>query len=96
MMNNMFKKIVLLILIILFDIFLASSLSPFDSMWDPKALLITKLIFNPIFLSIYLMFAVMVWCSIAYITALLIKGDKHISYVYSNIVFPFRRKNGNK
>jgi len=90
--NNIFKKIALLILIILLDIFLASSLSPFNNMWDSKALLITKLIFNPIFLSIYLIFVIIVWCFIAFIITLLIKGDKHIIYVYSNIVFPFRKK----
>lgn len=90
----MFKKIVLLVLIILFDVYLASSMSPFDGMWDVKALLITKLIFNPLFCLILLMFMFAAWCSIAYIIALLIKGDNHISYVYSDVVFPFRRKNG--
>jgi len=92
----LFKKIILISIILLLDVFLASSLSPFDGMWDSRALLVTKLIFNPIFLFICLMFATMVWCSIAYIIALLMKGDNHISYVYSNIVFLSRRKNGNK
>lgn len=92
----MFKKIILFVLIILFDVFLASSLSPFDGMWDSKALLITKLLFNPIFCVILLVFISIGWCLLAYIIALLIKGDNHISYVYSDIVFPFRRKNGDK
>lgn len=92
----MYKKIILFILIVLFDVFLASSLSPFDGMWDSKALLITKLLFNPLFCIIVLMFVFIAWSIIAYIIALLIKGDNHISYVYSDVVFPFRRKNGNK
>ncbi len=90
----MFKKIILLVLIILFDVYLASSMSPFDGMWNSNALFAIKLLFNPIFCLILLMFMFVAWCSIAYIIALLIKGDNHISYVYSDVVFPFRRKNG--
>ena len=46
---------------------------------------------SPLFFLIFSMFVVFAWCFIAYIIALIIKKDDHISNVYSKVLFPFKK-----
>jgi len=87
----MIKQILLVVSYFIVGFILSTDISPLNSLWDSDAKLLFKIALNPIFFLIFSMFVVFAWCFIAYIIALIIKKDDHISNVYSKVLFPFKK-----
>lgn len=86
----MIRKIILSILGLLFFVYLASPVSPFENMWNVDARFIVKLIFNPIFLSIILLFFLIIWALIAFILSFFIKTtSRKQDTIESIFILPF-------
>ena len=88
----MIKKILGSIFFIIFSILISTKASPLNNLWDENAFFVFKMIFNSIFVMIFSMFVLIAWCIIAFIIAMAIKKDEHVSSVYSRIIFPFKLK----